>query len=608
MSDDLDRTWRWTVGAAIVGSVVLLAPSALDPTMLIKAAAVVVAVAVLTAWWLSGLFAGHRVGIPWGPVPVVLVVFALVVMAATLWSSAPALSFVGAYERYTGGLMYASYAFLGLAVVRGFADGRAPQLVAWVLVASTGLVLYGLLQMAGLDPVGWEGRFGESVIAQLGNPDFVSGYLGIVVPLGIWGAVWSDWGRELRMTAGALVAASVAVLIGSGALQGFVAGAIGVGALTVGVIAARAVRPARVGAVAGGAALVALVVVGLGATGLGPAARLWQVATVRSRTYLWQTAVEMIQAEPLTGVGLSLYGRYYHEFRPLDEAVRRDLGRAADAAHNVLLNLAAGGGLVVALAWVAVAVVTAVVFVGAWRAGDRDRRRLLAALGGAYLAYHAQASVSIDIPPLAVLHVVLVGAIAVTASGPHLRWVTLRDGQQGTVVRWLYTAALAGPMVVIVGLVLRADHLAGRALGDAELGRMDAAVTRIEDAIAIAPWQPAYHFEHARVLAEAGRLRGAVGAMDEVIERDPRDLAAWISRARLLKALERPLEAVEAYTVARGIAPKSPELGVEYAEALLEVGQETLAREVLLGVLAANPDDDEALQLLEQLDGAGSRP
>ncbi|MDX1657791.1 MAG: tetratricopeptide repeat protein [Nitriliruptorales bacterium] len=590
------------VGVTIIGAVAPLLPAALDEAMIVKAAAVLVGVTAVVAWTLAVASSGGRFPVPAGVATWVLVGFAVVVLAATTWSDAPVLSLVGPFERYSGGLMYAAYALLGLCVLAWLPTGSQGGAVPWLLGGAVTVVGYGLVQLVGLDPVTWSGRFGDAVIAQFGNPDFVSGYLGIMAPLALWGAVWSPWRSELRILAGVGGVAGVVVLVGAGALQGYVAGAVGIGVLVLAVVAARWGRGRLVwsgAAVAGGGVGVVLAA---GAAGIGPATGLWEISTARSRTYLWRTATEMIGAEPFTGVGLGRYGRYYHEFRPVDEAVRRDLDQAADAAHNVLLDLAAGGGGLVALAWLAVVAVAVVSLVRAWRAGDQDRRVLIGALGGAYAAYHVQAAVSLDVPPLAATHLVLVGAIVSASPGMHLRWLRPRAGSEfGPLRRRLVAAAMAIPVIVVVGMVLVADNLAGSGAEAGERGDFDAAGSRTEDATGLAPWQPEYHFEHARALARAGRLDAAVDAMDRVLERDPRDLAAWISRGRLLTALDRPLEAVEAYAGAREIAPKSPELGVEYAEALIAVGQRTLAREVLLGVVAIAPEHAPALDLLEDL-------
>lgn len=594
---------RVLLGFAIVAGVAPLTPRALDATMLVKLVLVTAVVVALLSWAFAGAVTHHRLTFVSGWAARGVMLFAAFVAGAVLWSSYPALSFVGSYERYSGGIGYVVYAALAVAVMRWF-TGRTEALVAWILAGSTAVLGYGLVQMAGLDPVGWEGRFGDAVIAQFGNPNFVAGYLGIIFPLALWAALWSRWELPVRALAGVIALGSGVVIVGAGSAQGYLAAAVGGLIATVGAAAASMRRPAPllagVGTLLVGSAAVALA----GSAGIGPAAAWWQSSTVRSRLLLWETATEMIRAEPFTGVGLDLYGRYYHAFRPVDEAVRRDLDRAADAAHNVVLNLAAGGGIPVSLAWLAVAGATIGLLVRAWRRTGTPRRRLVAALAGAYVAYHLQAFVSLDVPPLAVTHFVLIGAVgALGDAGVRRVGAASPVGAQHR--RWWIAAGLAVPTIVILGLVLWADHLAGvadrvGADGDVERGRADVAT-----AVSMAPWQPAYHFEQARVLAGAGELEAALESLDEVIERDPRDLAAWISRGRLLTALDRPLAAVESYREALRLAPTSPELTVEYAEALADVGQVGLARAELIELLRFVPDFEPARSLLEELDRSG---
>src|SRR3989442_1453233 len=113
-------------------------------------------------------------------------------VASTLASPNPAQSFHGAPDSFAGLSVGAATAIVYFAS-RAASAGRPDSLVRFARAAGFAGALaatYGLLQIAGLDPMAW-GRtatFGEEtrIFATLGHPNHLGAYLGMAIPLMIW--------------------------------------------------------------------------------------------------------------------------------------------------------------------------------------------------------------------------------------------------------------------------------------------------------------------------------------------------------------------------------------------------------------------------------------
>ena len=104
----------------------------------------------------------------------------------------------------------------------------------------------------------------------------------------------------------------------------------------------------------------------------------------------------MLKAHPIFGVGLDRFGAYFGQYRDATQVLRRGPGIVSNAAHNVWIQLAATGGLLLLLSYLAL-----MVFVG-WRAvvalksHSGNKQIIVATVVGLWLTYQAQAFISID--------------------------------------------------------------------------------------------------------------------------------------------------------------------------------------------------------------------
>lgn len=118
-------------------------------------------------------------------------------------------------------------------------------------------------------------------------------------------------------------------------------------------------------------------------------------------------------------------------------------------------------------------------------------------------------------------------------------------------------------------------------------------------------------FLFAQALEGAGRREAAIQALQETVEMEPRFFRAWLLMADLLEKDRRFKEAAAAYEQASLQSPRSAEVRMRQATALLASGAPGAARDVLEDVVKASPTDVMALSLLSEaqrqardLDGA----
>ncbi|HRF49026.1 MAG TPA: tetratricopeptide repeat protein [Anaerolineales bacterium] len=145
------------------------------------------ALVTLAAWLARAMATNIRPALPerstwasWWRVPLALpiVVFAGVVVLATVFSLAPEISLFGSYQRMQGTFTTFSYLVLALSVAAHLRTRtQVERIVTTVIVTSLPIALYGLLQRNQLDPLPWGGETVERVTGHMGNAIFLAAYL-----------------------------------------------------------------------------------------------------------------------------------------------------------------------------------------------------------------------------------------------------------------------------------------------------------------------------------------------------------------------------------------------------------------------------------------------
>lgn len=535
------------------------------------------------------------------PVPLVAVGSALLVGLLWGWLTSPdrTLSLWGLPGRYGGLLTYLCLLVLGATSCSLAERSIGRRLLAVLSGTGAALALVVLGERAGF----WGLADGPAgAVGTIGNGNFTSAMLALCVTASCAAAADAR-GTVRRLHIGIAAIGVVAVLL-AGALQGGVV--LGVTGTALGLIAALRLRRERrrravVGTVV--VALLAAIVLGLGLADIGPAARLSGPGTV-VRLVLWRTAVTTAAEDPITGVGLDRFGVVWRDDLPDAYVDDFPLGRVVDRAHNVPLQLAAGGGLPLLAAYLLLVGTTAVAAVRLLRDPDWVTAGVIAV----WLGYQAQSLISLDLVPMAAVHAITAGwllgrrwprrpptDIAARTDRPR-RGRTMAPALVVTVV---VTAAA----LVLASAPLRAEVSALEAATAIRAGDLDRALVETDRATSAMPWEPSWQHLLGVALRDGGRFAEASVALQAADDRPGGYLPAAIVMARLAYLDLRDLDLARRwYDRAAEIEPRHPDLRLEIARFALVTGDLDRAQAELDTARRFRPDDPAIVDLQQRLD------
>ncbi|MCW2667192.1 MAG: hypothetical protein JWN57_2154 [Frankiales bacterium] len=606
---------RLLVAAAILLTSLLFVPDALDPVNVIKLTALLLCALGVLALAVIRVTRRRVLVLPWGWPAAVGGALLLGVIVAALVAPHTPTALYGTYGRNSGLLAYGSAIVLFLLIPRIF-DAPSTKIIAFALILA-GLVTasYGLLQYAGVDAVRWNNPF-NPIIAALGNPNFAAAYLGICVPAAAWGALWTGWSGVWRVLSALTVGLCLVAAALNESIQGPMAACGGLGVLLVAWLMNRDGSLRRAGlAVVGVLGTLGLGALIAGLTGAGPAAGIFSGPSFDARRWYWEGAATMFRSEPLWGVGLDSYGIRWRVDRPL-ESVRRFGGdHFSDSAHSVPLQMFAQGGLLLGLAYLALLVLVVWALIRGLLRLRGQERLLLGGLGGSWVAYQVQSTVSIDQVPLLIVNFVLSGALLAASSLARTREVRLPGAipvppadvpgrRRRTAAPPLVRVPQPLDQAVTVGVVLLAlvgayfavsPIRASRAAfsGTEALARGDgnAALASYEKALELAPYVGTYWLRKGELFNSAGRGPEALAAFEDAQAHDPFDVAAARNTGRLADALGQNDKARRAFEAAVALDPDNSATILDLATFLLRHGGADRARELLEQATRRLPDD-----------------
>ncbi len=270
------------------------------------------------------------------------------------------------------------------------------------------------------------------------------------------------------------------------------------------------------------------------------------------RWQFWETAVDAFESEPVKGVGAGGYGPYWLEHRE----IALDATRAHSVAFEALAELGLVG-LALLLGFFGVAGVSGVRrAIGADAAFDIGPVLALLGVGAAAAAVDW----TWDLPAVFIPTVIAAGLLV----GP----ATLPTTGDGGPAGWFGTARsrrrFAGGVVVLLvawlsicasGLLLLADNRLERSRDASAEGDLEGAFDAANDAIDLEPWAAEPRTQLALLYEKSGDIPAARAALDEAIERSPRDFQLYLLEARFAAADDDPDAAAAALARAAELNP-----------------------------------------------------
>ena len=450
--------------------------------------------------------------------------------------------FFGTSGRNTGFLCYLALAcfLIGASII------SKPTNISnfvWLLLG-LGLVsvLYDLLQTFNHDPIKWNNQY-NSILGFLGNPDFEASFVGMASVAAFSITLRSGLPLARRFLATGFILISTYTILRSHAQQGllvFLAGSALVFLLFMRSI--KILNKKYLILIYSALVLFMTALIALGAFKVGPLAKIVYKDSVTRRGFYWHAAWQMLNHHPINGVGLDSYGDWYFQYRS-KAAVLFDATKQSNAAHNVFLDMGANGGWPLFLIHISIFILAGI---SALRFLKREREFnwAFSAIFGAWIAYVAQAFISINQIGLAVWGWVLSGLLIGLEFNTRERKVenvTKRSGHDSNKGRRAHVTnknktenALGAVAGIILGFMLMFPYF--KADADYRKAVIQRNAFTIINATNQSPRDESRSLQTVQLLMTAKLTDQSLAILHSIVKENPRNYNAW----GLLAQIEKP--------------------------------------------------------------------
>lgn len=298
----------------------------------------------------------------------------------------------GTEGRNTGLLAYLSLAVI--LIVSALFSTREVLLKTFkfLIVAGSFSTVYALLQRFNSDPLPTFTIY-RPVTSFFGNPNFQAAFsaLTLIAAVGIF--LEKNSSKALRVFLIFYVEATIFVVLETQSLQGIIVSILGA-LILLGVWIFKDPNFSRYKF--GYSILFPSILLSslFGMLNHGPLAKFLYKESVAARGDFWRAGGDMFKEKPIFGVGLDNYGAHYAQKRD-EKALARDPQGSADAAHNVFIDFAANGGIILFLSYSLIVLFTLYCAFRALR-NSTQFDPLLATLFAVWIGYQAQSIISIN--------------------------------------------------------------------------------------------------------------------------------------------------------------------------------------------------------------------
>jgi O-antigen ligase len=396
-------------GLLILGVVTTLwmAPySSLDPVSLPKMSVLVFLSVLLSGIWLPRIT--YLIQGKFQLVTALALVFtSLLILIVCFSGSGIWLQIYGTYGRNTGALTYLALVLLllstAIATDKYFLEKILQSLVALGVV----LVIYGQIQHQGWDPLPFQNAYENNVFGTLGNPNFMSAFMGMIGVVAIGLSISGKIPKRIRAILLMLSFATLVIVYETDSLQGFLNFTAGFASLVILWLFMQQKKRAAIAlssVVGAGGGLVFL-----GLINVGPLANYLFKGSLEARGFYWRAGVNMLIDHPLFGVGMDGYGDWYRRSRTLEDTLVSPYINS-DSAHNVFLDIASNGGFPLFVTYLAILSLVVGSILRVVKRSKSFNPYFAAAVGG-WVAFQAQSLISINQIGLAIWGWLLSGLI-----------------------------------------------------------------------------------------------------------------------------------------------------------------------------------------------------
>ncbi len=332
---------------------------------------------------------------------ILCVIFTIQMVMVMFMSKAPfEQEFFGRTGRGLGFITYFSLIVIMLYTAININLSNMPKISQGLLVSCLLSSIYSIFQFFGVDFSDWRTQT-NGIIGTLGNPNFQSSFIAIsFVPTIVY-----LWPRKYRLF---LISSATSILLFTlyicESTQGYIALT---SSLAVFILLKLWFNKAKLIFTA---TLLPTILSGFvaiaGMLDKGPLSYYLYKVSVRSRGEMWQTASSVIKSNPVFGVGLDSLGDYSLMYQ--NEKTANGIAEFIDNSHNFFLQFAATGGIILALCYIGIILLSLYsFFVLQKRIGKFDRN--IAALFAAWVSFQLQSLISPAVIPTLIWNFVFCG-------------------------------------------------------------------------------------------------------------------------------------------------------------------------------------------------------
>jgi O-antigen ligase len=381
-----------------------------------------------------------------------ILLFILFSLITNFTSEAPFnLTFYGVNGRNTGFLSYFFFSIFALAGVVLSRIVNFKKLIYGFYFAGVINILYCLWAWQIGDFIPWNNIYGQ-ILGTFGNPNFIGAFLGMVIVGFTAQALQPNLKVSFRILIFVLTFVAFLEILASKAVQGLV---VTFGGLAIVLfywlrsrITSKIILPIYVVVVT-----TLGVIAALGALQKGPLASLIYKRSVSLRGSYWNAGIEMGLDNLLTGVGMDAYGNNYRRYRSLNAFTEMPGPETiSNAAHNVVIDIFAFGGLPLLFAYLLIIGVTLASII---RFTKRNNHYdfIFVTMASVWICYQVQSLISINQIGLAVWGWLLSGALIAYEIHDRSSSVEIKKSKDFK-VHISEIDDLKGTMVAIAGMVV----------------------------------------------------------------------------------------------------------------------------------------------------------
>ena len=258
----------------------------------------------------------------------------------------------GAFGRNTGALTYLSLSLIFISCLFITKVGNFSKIIRSLLYCGLLNVIYCLFASTGNDIFSWENQF-NAILGTFGNPNFIGAFMGIFLTL-LAVQLMDLWHRKSALVIlGITFILASYVLWLSSALQGTAITAVGI-ALGIYLKIRTNVKWNKIGM----PYLLLLLIIGIislfGVVNKGPLSPYLYKTSVTFRWEYWKAGINMATSSFFSGIGIDSYGANYRLFRDASAVKFPGADVTTDAAHNVVIDIWAGAGIVAMVSYLTV--------------------------------------------------------------------------------------------------------------------------------------------------------------------------------------------------------------------------------------------------------------